>query len=410
MPKAQREKPQMANECFFGDHHMCDLFVIDDDGRIIRPWITAWSDARSGCFVGFGVTDKPNSKTIAETLIRACMETPYSPFSGMPSMIYIDNGKDYRGRRMEGDKEVEYSIGRLNAGLTKSSVVQAMGIGVTHALPYKAWSKTIERLFGTLENCFLRGLPGWCGGTPSARPQDLTRAALEKLAVRGKLLTLRQFEQKLRSEIMPAYHAERFENAQSPLEIYQSSEKARPDDIASMDMLGLLRTSICERKVSTQGVKLNKILYWHDSMARCIGEYVTVRYDEDDDSCVTIVAGGHYLCTAPQKDRLRLVGEDSDKLGAHMSLQKRTKADAVAGIHSAQRAAELLTHNTVFEDVTGAAAGLTTPEYRRAAKDRDALEESRRQTKADKQSGDAVRDMFQAIGKESNREIAAAEY
>lgn len=44
MPKAQRTKPEKINECWFGDHHMFDLFVIDDDGRIVRPWMTAYTD------------------------------------------------------------------------------------------------------------------------------------------------------------------------------------------------------------------------------------------------------------------------------------------------------------------------------------------------------------------------------
>jgi putative transposase len=409
MPKAKREKPELVNECLFGDHHLCDLFVLDDDGRIIRPWITAWSEAKSGCFVGIAVTDKPNSRTIAESLIRACMKTPHSPFHGNPSMIYIDNGKDYRGKRMEGDKEVEYSIGQLNASLSKLSVVQAMGIGVTHALPYKAWSKIIERLFGTLENCYFRDLPGWCGNSPQNRPQDLTRASLEKLATRGKLLTIREFEQKLRADILPAYHAERFDKELSPMEIYESSERARPDDIAGADMLGLLRTSVAERKVSPQGVKLDGVLYWQGAMTKVIDSYVTVRYDEDDDSCVTIIKDGHYLCTAPQKVRLKLIGESQEKVGAHMALQKQTAKDTATGIKKAQKAAAEFFKNTIYEDITDAAPGMTTPEYRKAAKDKEALKESRREKKEERKSEDAVREMFLELGKQASRDIAARE-
>ena len=95
-------------------------------------------------------------------------------------------------------------------------------MAVIHAQPYKAWSKIIERLFGIIEDRYIRDLPGWCGNSPSQRPQDLTRAYLEKQAERGRLLTIAQFERIMREQIIPAYHNEAFDKEQSPLEIYES--------------------------------------------------------------------------------------------------------------------------------------------------------------------------------------------
>lgn len=209
MPKAQRTKPVLANECWFGDHHMFDLFVVDDDGCIVRPWMTAWSDAASGCFVGWCITTNPNSTTIAETFVRAIPRKANSPFWGVPNTLYIDNGKDYRSKRFEGEREAEHVIGHLNERIEQTGLLPALGVSVIHAQPYKAWSKIIERLFGTLESCYIRELPGWCGNSPANRPQDLTRAKLERMAAQGKLLTLREFERILRETIIPAYHAER---------------------------------------------------------------------------------------------------------------------------------------------------------------------------------------------------------
>lgn len=172
MPKAQRQKPEKINECWFGDHHMFDLFVVDDDGRIVRPWMTAWSDAASGCFVGWSITTSPNSTTIAETFVRAVAKNEYSPFWGVPASIYIDNGKDYRSKRFEGDRETEHIIGRLNEQLGKTALLQVLGVSVIHAQPYKAWSKIIERLFGTLENRYIRDLPGWRASQRAAGTSD----------------------------------------------------------------------------------------------------------------------------------------------------------------------------------------------------------------------------------------------
>lgn len=312
MPKTQRTKPEKINECWFGDHHMFDLFVVDDDGRIVRPWMTAWSDAKSGAFVGWCITTNPNSTTIVETFVRAIAKSSFSPFYGVPAAIYIDNGKDYRSKRFEGDRETEHVIGRLNEQLSQTALLQVLGVNVIHAQPYKAWSKIIERLFGTLENRYIRDLPGWCGGRPDQRPEYLTRAYLEKQAERGKLLTLAQFERIMREQIIPAYHAERFDNEQSPIEIYESGEKAR-NDLPGWDVLAMIRTEAATRKVSYMGVKLHKQWYWDDALRHMVGQEVTVRYSKDDDLSVTVVSGDHFVCEAGLKDKLRLIGEEPEK-------------------------------------------------------------------------------------------------
>ena len=50
---AVREKPQTVNEVWFGDHHQFDCFVLDETGKPVRPWLTAWYDAATGCLVGW---------------------------------------------------------------------------------------------------------------------------------------------------------------------------------------------------------------------------------------------------------------------------------------------------------------------------------------------------------------------
>jgi hypothetical protein len=50
---AQRQKPDRVNEVWFGDHHQLDCFILDDGGKPLRPWLTVWYDACSGCVVGW---------------------------------------------------------------------------------------------------------------------------------------------------------------------------------------------------------------------------------------------------------------------------------------------------------------------------------------------------------------------
>lgn len=92
---ALREKPQRVNEVWFGDHHQFDCFVLDETGKPVRPWLTAWYDAATGCLVGWVLCTNPNTETITEAFIRGVAHTEHSPFYGLPAHLYIcDAGGD----------------------------------------------------------------------------------------------------------------------------------------------------------------------------------------------------------------------------------------------------------------------------------------------------------------------------
>lgn len=382
MPKTERARPTKANECWFGDHHMFDIMVIDEDGSIVRPWVTAWSDAATNCFPSFSVNTNPNSDVIIETLIRGIVQKPNSEFFGVPCMIYIDNGKDYRCKRLEGEREIEHVLGRLNESLGSGGILSQLGIAVIHAQPYKAWSKTIERLFGTIENRWMRELPGWIGNSPSARPEIMTSAKLRKMAENGELLTIRQFEEIFRQQIVPQYHSERFGKEQSPIEQYRALEKAR-DDMPSWDVLDLLRKVRVSRKVSPKGIQLGKCWYWHEDLRRLVDKYVTVLYDKEDMGVVAIADGKHFVCHATVKERLSMINEDPEKIAAHMQKQRKTFHEVTNAVNLAHQAVDigLRKRNAIYEAIDLKQVGYTgktTTEFRRAAKSKAAVDQERR--------------------------------
>ena len=174
---------------------MLNLFVRDRDGRVLRPWLTAWMDDATNALVGWMLTTNPNSDTIAESFARAAVATKGSPFRGLPQIVYIDNGKDYRSKRFEGSQVEEYEIGRLNDDFAGRPMLEALGIGVKHAIPYWAWSKPIERMFGTIDRRWMRDMPGWCGDSPDLRPQNI-----------DELITFEAFAARFRAEVIDRYH------------------------------------------------------------------------------------------------------------------------------------------------------------------------------------------------------------
>jgi putative transposase len=136
MLMAMRAKPEQVNEVWFGDHHQMDAFVLDKTGKPIRPWLTMWYDAATGCPVGWVLCESPNTQTIIEAFNRAVAHTKHSPFYGVPRMVYVDNGKDYRSKLFETGMIKERDLGFLNGSIATNSVLQLLNIQVTHALPY----------------------------------------------------------------------------------------------------------------------------------------------------------------------------------------------------------------------------------------------------------------------------------
>ena len=100
------------NFMWCGDHHIFDVFV-KHGGKVLRPWVTAWMDMASRSFMGWCISFQPNSRTIALALAHgiARKDDERFPQHGLPSSVYIDNGKDYRSKYLNGEK---ISIGPID--------------------------------------------------------------------------------------------------------------------------------------------------------------------------------------------------------------------------------------------------------------------------------------------------------
>ncbi len=88
-------------EIFCGDHHEFDLFVHTRSGRLIRPWISAWLDLKTEVLTGWFISERPSSRTIALSFRHAVLPKD-DGIMGLPESLYVDNGKDFRSRYLEG--------------------------------------------------------------------------------------------------------------------------------------------------------------------------------------------------------------------------------------------------------------------------------------------------------------------
>ena len=392
MQKARRDKPTRVNECWFGDHHRFDLFVLGEDGVPFRPWLTAWTDACSGEFVGWMLTAEPSSDTIAESFCRAAAYTRGSDIHGLPGAVYVDNGKDYRSARFEGGKVAYKGLGKLNArfdpdgegGDNAKSLLQYFDVNMIRAQPYKAWSKTIERLFGVIEQRWIRELPGWCGDSPEERPQDMggatnrpgpageVNARVAEMVRRGELLTFETFAKIWARKILPEYRAHKGADGRSPGEIYASAERY-PMPTPNWDTLALMKSQAVQRKVETTGIRFQNVRYWDEALADYIGKYVTVRYNRGYCESITIMYERHFVCEAEAAENLKLIEPETEKVEEHMKAQARQRAKVTGEIKRLRQSTKgLRTRAAYVEEIDEqrdmAEATLVSTEGRRAAR------------------------------------------
>lgn len=402
MMKASRAKGDIVNEAWYGDHHQADVFVIDENGKLCRPWLTVWEDIGSGVITGWCISKNPNSTTIAESFARGIALKKNSPIHGVPATVYMDNGRDYIGKRFEGSELKEYELHGLNDSLNQSGILRVLHVEAKHARYHHGWVKPVERFFETLEKKYFCQMPGYGGGKPEDWPENFMRQ-LDTMQRRGELLTLDEFGDIFMNEVLPAYHNRPHDGygGQTPAERYAKLPKARNDQ-PDWNTLAIIRLESAERMVSTQGVTFDKVLYWHENLRHMVGERVILRYNRGDTRSLTVVSRkGLYICEAEPKAYFRHVGEDEERIAAHIALQKRQENEVRLSIRArgVKLPGKRASGNMFYEVVDEAARGnLCDFQAAKAMAGRAEVEQKREARKARDEGDDRVRAMLRKMG------------
>lgn len=150
------------------------------------------------------------------------------------------------------------------------------------------------------------------------------------------------------------------------MELYESLPRAREDE-PSAELLGVLKNKKVTRRIGQQGIRLKNEVYWDDAMTGHAGEDVTVLYDEEDLSTITVILKGRTLCEASVHERMQMVGEDPEVVAAHLAKQKGYVKGVAERIKRASR------YQFALEvDEKRSRGTYTTLEYEKAARGRKA--------------------------------------
>lgn len=260
LPSMERSRLDIhSNDIWFSDHHLMDVAVKNKRGTVVRPWLTVFFDARSNKVISFILRDKSADATVIKQCLRIGMEE-----YGIPNELYFDNGKDYREKSFNKDFPV--------------SLTSQLGIGMIYATAYHGQAKTVERLFGTMEDRFCKFIPTYLGKDAKQRPENM-KVALAKLA--GIAPDIDYFTELLKNYIQEynntASEGINMDN-KCPDQVYYDN-LATKKVVNDTNILKLLCGSFEERTVQKNGVQYQNRSYYSSELMCHDGEKVIINYD-----------------------------------------------------------------------------------------------------------------------------------
>ena len=325
-PYIRRIYDDMAsNEWWIADNHTFDVMVKDKDGKLHRPYLTAFLDARSGIFTGFYVTYNPSSEATLIALRRGILEY------GIPDNIYVDNGREF----------LTFDIGGLGHRKKKPKdgmelfeppgVFKRLGINMTNAIVRNAKAKIIERRFRDVKDSLSRLFNTYTGGNVVEKPERL-KTVLKKDAI----YTDDEFNEYVEAVIkyyfnmMPYNGAVEADKGMLKMDVFNKYIAARKRTASQEDLTLMLMRSSRPQQVGRRGVHLDiaggRIDYWNDEFVHLmLGKKVYFRYDPDDLKEVRIYdLEDRYIMTVPADNQAVLsYGASKEEVKAAMAKTRR---------------------------------------------------------------------------------------
>jgi hypothetical protein len=276
-----------SNDWWIADNHTFDVFVKGKDGKLRRPYLTAFLDARSGIFTGYYITYAPSSNATLVALRKGILAF------GIPENILVDNGREF----------LNFDVGGLGHRKKKTKagaetfeppgVFKRLGIKMTNALVRNAKAKIIERRFRDIKDQISRLFETYTGGNVIEKPERL-----KKVLKKDEIYTEDEFRDMIELLIEGYCNMELYngkvaaDKGKVKMDVFY--ENLKRQRIAPPEELNLmLMRSSRPQKVGRRGVHLDiggaRIDYWNDDFLNLmLDQKVYFRYDPDDLSSIRI--------------------------------------------------------------------------------------------------------------------------
>ncbi len=301
VPSIERDVTSVnVMEIIESDHHQVDVACrIRDldtgEERVCFPWLTVWYDVRSRKVISWVLSEKPNSDTINISLRQAILQY------GVPEMVHLDNGKDYRCKHFRGGEEKIQILGKKEA-IKVQGLYETLGIETSWAIPYNAKSKTVERFFKTFRTEFACYFSGYRGKNYLERPDGL-----EKKIRKKKVHSYEYIKEAIHVWVDHYYNEKREHRGKgmekrTPNQVFFSLMKEKRA-VKEEELVLLTSKYMKPLTVERDGIKAFDTRYWNDQVQfKLLGEKVFIRYSEDDLSKIFLFdLKGKYIGVAEQR-------------------------------------------------------------------------------------------------------------
>ncbi|MDR3302074.1 MAG: Mu transposase C-terminal domain-containing protein [Spirochaetaceae bacterium] len=349
-----------AMEWGCADHHLFD-FVITHEGRIFRPWLTAFIDMRSRKITGWHIDVVPNTLTIMRAFSMS-VDT-----CGLFGNLLIDNGKDFKSHWFAGTawKERRTRPEKDTLDLIEG-VLHDCGTKAHFATPYRGQSKPIERFFRTVIELFSKQQEFYVGSNTATRPDDAKLYwgrinGRDRIEVTYTLAQLREDFGNFAAWFNSNWqHSGQGMDGRTPDEVFAANlEVQREMPEAMRKYVFAIRE---QRTVQRNGITIDGISYYNGELVRLIGSRVEVRRDINDVGKVAVFSlpGCIYQFDAVNeffKDRgiaeenIRRVRNAQKKAREHLQDFAQSAAEVR---RSKKTPAELLAEQARFRVIPGA--------------------------------------------------------
>ena len=353
-----------SNQIWVGDTAILDIEAANDlfpelpDHAPLRIRLCAMEDYRSRKIVGANFAVEGSSIAITATMLRGILQF------GMPEMVYVDNGRDYRkvAKGTHRGFEIDPLRDEDFAPLVEKGLLARLGIGVTHCIPRHPQSKHIERFFRTLHMRFDSVHSTYTGGSPATRPESTEIAMMQhrRLVKKGRGAESRHpYASNIVARCLSwiedyndtPHHGEGMAG-RSPNEVFETEKNPNQRPTPDLHTLAFLMAERQRRKVHECAIMLNRKRYvprnedrpaWaimHENNER---EVFVAFNPTDAQFAVALDLDGRFLAWLEAEQLARFAPDDAGvqkQIGESMeirrALEKNTKA-TLAAIAAAAR-------------------------------------------------------------------------
>lgn len=290
-----------ANAIWQADHILLDVWLLNEQGKPARPWLSVIEDDYSRAIVGYRFSfQEPTALTTALVLRQAIWRKEDSRWHccGIPSTFYTDHGSDFASRHLE---QVAADL-KIELIFSEASVSRRRG--------------KIARFFKTMNRLFLSDISGYAQGRYEAVKAELS---------------LSTFEQQFRTWLLEDYHHQIHSQTRcSPAERWEAEGflPRMPDSLERLDLL--LLTAARMRRVQRDGIYFKGRRYLDPLLADYVKKEVLIRYDPVDMAEIRVFYQDRFLCRAVCSELFREAVSLKEIKKARIRRSKQIRAELSA--------------------------------------------------------------------------------